>query len=142
MTAIDTNVLVYATNSDSKEHIKAKKLVTEVLEGKIDGVITYQNLTEFYAVVTNKKLFARPLTPKQAIEEIENLISGGIKILNTNRMTAEVWLKLLRQKPVAGQSVHELFLAATLMSNQVTTIITEDKEGFADISGLTVKGLI
>jgi toxin-antitoxin system PIN domain toxin len=142
MTALDTNVLVYAVNRDSREHKAANKLVTEAMEGKTEKVITYQNLTEFYAVVTNKKLFAKPLTPKQAIEEIENLISGGIKILNTNRMTGEVWLKLLRQKKVTGQNVHDLLLAATLMSNQVTTIITEDKEGFADISGLTVKGLI
>ncbi len=48
----------------------------------------------------------------------------------------EVFLKLIKQIKPVGQKVHDVFLAATLLSNGVKTLITENKEDFAGIKGL------
>jgi predicted nucleic acid-binding protein len=51
---IDTNILVYASNEDSLYHTGYKDLVTKAINGSILCAIAFQNLVEFYAVMTDK----------------------------------------------------------------------------------------
>jgi len=139
--ALDTNVLVNALNEDSLNYAKARKLVSQVLEGRVGGVIAYQNLTEFYAVVTNPKILAKPLIAGEAIGEMENLLGGNIKLIFPNRNTGKIWLSILKKKDAVGQEVHDKFLAATLLSNGVKKIVTGDKKDFEGIRGLETIGL-
>lgn len=67
----DTNLLVYATNEDSPFFTRAKELRDRALAGELTACITPQILAEYYSTVTSPKRVARPLTPKQAREQVE-----------------------------------------------------------------------
>jgi predicted nucleic acid-binding protein len=66
-TFIDTNVLVYAHDTDADDkHTRAKTLLTDLWESR-DGCLSTQVLQEFYAVVTRKFKPAMPRLKARAI---------------------------------------------------------------------------
>jgi predicted nucleic acid-binding protein len=68
-TFIDTNVLVYAYDSDAGDkHQTAKLLVTELWQNG-RGLISTQVLQEFYVTVTHK--LPKPLSRQQAREVVQ-----------------------------------------------------------------------
>lgn len=60
--ALDTNILVYATNPGQREtYLKANRFLNEqVLGGKIRAGIAYQTFYEFYAIVTDGRRVDAP----------------------------------------------------------------------------------
>jgi predicted nucleic acid-binding protein len=66
-TFVDTNVLVYAHDTDAGErHVKAKALLAELWDGR-SGSLSTQVLQEFYAVVTRKLKPAMPRAKARAV---------------------------------------------------------------------------
>ena len=138
---IDSNVLIYAADSRSEQYLRANKFLTEVANGIRLGVITYQNLTEYFATVTNKKKTSHVLTAERAVEEMEKLLHTDVKLVFPNAGTRRVFLEVLRSKKVTAQKVHDVFLAATFISNGVTKLVTENPKDFKGIKGLEVMDL-
>ena len=64
---IDTNILVYSLNSESIYHEKAKEFINNLSKKRILGVITWQNLSELYAVATDKKRFPDSWLPAKQL---------------------------------------------------------------------------
>ena len=134
---LDTNVLVYAINEDSQFYAKARKLLN-----RDGGMIAWQNLTEFYAIVTDKRRINKCLMPSRAILEIKNLLENSqARVVLPNLVTGKLWLELLSQAKVKAQKVHDLFLAATFLSNGVKTLVTENTGDFKGVEGVRVMGL-
>jgi predicted nucleic acid-binding protein len=141
--ALDTNIFVYALNNDEKYHELARELIKKISEGELAAVVTYQNMTELFAVITNRKVVLGVMSPVQAEVEVKNLLeNGGFRLVFPNRKTGKVWLKLINKLQPKGQRVHDYFLAATLLSNGINTLITENVDDFKGVVGLEVKSLV
>jgi predicted nucleic acid-binding protein len=139
---IDTNILVYFLNSESVYHEKAKTFIESLTSKRISGVITWQNLSEMYAVVTDGKRFPRPMTASQAVNVIESLLENeNIKLVLPVTDTKKTFLNSLLGIKPKGQKVHDVFLAATFLSNGVTTLITQNTKDFLGIKSLKVTAL-
>ena len=66
-TFIDTNILVYAHDTDAADkHTTARQLLAELWDGR-NGALSTQVLQEFYAVVTRKFKPPMPLARARAI---------------------------------------------------------------------------
>ena len=66
-TFVDTNVLVYAHDTDAGDrHATAQALLAELWDGR-SGSLSSQELQEFYAVVTRKFKPAMPRAKARAI---------------------------------------------------------------------------
>jgi predicted nucleic acid-binding protein len=75
-TFIDTNVLVYAYDSDAGDkHQTAKLLVTELWQNR-RGLISTQVLQEFYVTVTHK--LPKPLSKQQAREVVQTYAAWSV----------------------------------------------------------------
>jgi len=139
---IDTNILVYGLNESSIYYLVAKGIFGKLVEQGVRAVVTWQNLAEFYTVVTDAKRFPNALSPLQAERWIkDNLEREAFQLEFPSLATGEIFLKLIKQTKPVRQKVHDVFLAATLLSNGVKTLITENKEDFAGIAGLKVVDL-
>ena len=139
---IDTNILVYAISKGVEKHGLAKDLVNSILEGKYNAVICVQNLNEFIATVTDSRRMTAPLNVLVSINEIDKFMHGGIKIFYPKLKTWDIYKKILKNKPkTKGQIIYDYFLAATLMSNGVNTLITENVKDFEGIKGFRAVGL-
>ena len=135
---IDTNVLIYALNEESSFHDQARKLLASVAENTYFGIVCWQNLTEFYAIVTDKRRFPRPLLPSEAMVEIKKLFEMGIEVIGANQRARAIWSGILKVVMPKGQQVHDTFLAATFLSHGVDILVTENKADFEAIKNLKV----
>lgn len=64
---LDTMILCYAHDRLSPYHAKASLIVKASISGLIEACVSYQNLLEFYSVMTGKRV-KNPLTPREAAE--------------------------------------------------------------------------
>ncbi|RLE90369.1 MAG: hypothetical protein DRJ46_04050 [Thermoprotei archaeon] len=72
---IDTMIICYAYDPLSPMHRKAKAVMAAVLLGYVHGHVSYQNLAEFYSIMTGKRV-KNPLTPREALRIVEALIKS------------------------------------------------------------------
>lgn len=142
--AFDTNVLVYAINDESEFFDAANLWLKKVEKREVRAVITPQNLAEFCAVVTSKRAYGKKfITPRQASWEIEKILTSRIfEVVYSYDGTMENFLTLIKLIGPKAQKVHDVFLAATLLSNGVDTLLTADSQDFAKMPELKTIELV
>jgi toxin-antitoxin system PIN domain toxin len=80
---IDTNLLLYAANSDAAEHRPAREFLSGIGSGRDPWYLTDGILYEFMRVATHAKVFPRPLDWHEAFGFIEPICkAGNVYILN------------------------------------------------------------
>lgn len=130
----DSNVLVYAY--DVSERAK-REVARGLLNGVWDqggGVVTLQNLSEFFVAVTGK--VEKPIPVSNA----RTIISD---ILRSSR-----WLVIDRQARTMMRAIElvestrapywDALIAACMIEHQVSVIVTENERDFRRIPGITV----
>ncbi|HIH42695.1 TPA: PIN domain-containing protein [Candidatus Woesearchaeota archaeon] len=125
MTAIDTNILIYAISNEypHKKEI-AQKLIKEIFEGRKTGVVTNQILAEFARVALYK--LEKPLSKEQVQAIIGSILtSANWSVFNYNGKT------VLHTVQSASESFWDSLIAETLKENKVENIITENTKDFA-----------
>jgi len=132
---IDTNILVYAFDSDSgRKHAVAKELVGRSWRGKVRYVVSTQNLAEFSVVVREK--VAHPV-PSEDVRQLLSLImrSRDWQVVGYSAKT------LIRAHEIRDEyrfHFWDALLAATMEENTVRTIITEDAH-FRNVPWISVQ---
>lgn len=138
---IDSNVLVYAHNVDASLHKKAVNLVREVLEGKVEGVLAQQNLIEFYSIITDRKRVAKPLSPVKANELVKKYFDSPLKIIFPNHTSLKETLILCNGKNIRNGEIFDIYLVATMLTNDIKTIVTSNTKDFRSFPKLKVLDL-
>jgi len=70
MLSIDANLLLYAYNEDSPRHEPALAFLTGLVERE-DVAISELVLTEFYTLLRNPAVLAKPLRPGEAVRVVQ-----------------------------------------------------------------------
>lgn len=107
---VDTNILVYAEDRDSKtKHEVARDLVVKLWDER-SGVLSVQVLQEFYVNVTRK--LKRPLSSARALEIVEEYLTWTVientgKLLTTavvlqQKMQLSFWDAMVVQAAIDG----------------------------------------
>ena len=136
---VDTNVLVYRADTDSKFHSASIDLIQRGHAGEISLCLAPQNLTEFFAILTSPRRVANPLTPIEAWREIEKYHrSMTIRKIHQNKRLIPTLSSLISKYPVKGQEIFDLQLVATMLINDVTRIYTFNDKHFAKYSEIKV----
>ena len=129
--AVDTNILVYLFDKGSPFHSQTKEFFTFVEKYGVEIIIAQQSLVELVQVLT--KWYKLPL--KRAVEQILSLIDREFTLIQPLPQTYSDYLGLctLGFRP---KNHFDLYLAATLMDNQVYTIVTNNPKDFSAIEKL------
>lgn len=138
---LDTNVLVYAHNQDALFHLPALRLISSILKGDIKGVLAQQNLWEFYAVITDKRRVMKHLSVNEASDLVESYLKSSFDIVLPTKETTKIALALGKQGKVKGGQIFDAFLVATMLSNNLKTIITLNSKDFTPFSQIQVINL-
>jgi len=97
-------------------------------QGKISACISPQNMAEFFTFMTRKggRGLEQPLDPEEAADEVRKYLdSEHIMMIFPTPATWPLLLdSLLKERPTAGLAIHDLHLAATMLSNGVKKIYT------------------
>ena len=137
----DSNILVYAHNEDSLFHSQSINLITEVIKGGISGVLTSQNLLEFYSIITDKRRLSNPITPKVASELIKQYLASPFEIIYPNLNTNKIMLELLKKNNPKDGQIFNCYLIATMLSNNIGQLITANIADFEKIDSISALDL-
>ena len=136
---VDTNVLVYAADQTSPFHEPSRQLRDQGMTGAVALALSPQVLLEFFAVITNPKRVLQPRSPKEAREEIEKYLQARqIRKIYPGPDILDRILALLQTYEVRRQEVFDVYLAATMLTNNVTRIYTYNREHFEKFTELAV----
>ena len=139
MRLVDTNILVYRADQDSIFHLPSVNLINCRLKGEVSLCLAPQNLTEFYAVMTNPKRVTNPIAPVDARVEIERYLqSQNIRKIYQNADLIPTLLKLIDKYPPTRQQIFDLQLIATMLVNNITRIYTFNAKHFQPYQEIAV----
>lgn len=142
MFALDTNILVYAHNSASPYHEKAKMFV-ENLVAEEDGFenskfcIPLQVCAEFINVCTRQTI-EKPLSIADAVKEIRRYSEYlKIPILYPLSTQLDTFLDLL-ESTTTRKKIFDVYLAATLKDHQIKGLYTVNVDDFKEYDFLQI----
>ncbi|MBI5745989.1 MAG: PIN domain-containing protein [Nitrospirae bacterium] len=139
MILVDTNILVYAHNSDSELNEVARRLMLDAVDGRFDACITPQNLLEFFSVITNPKRVERPLDSKIAQQIMLNYWHSQKihKIYPSNSIFIRL-AQLVKEMKITKTEIFDCHLYVTMEENNVFEIYTKDIHHFTRFPDLKV----
>jgi predicted nucleic acid-binding protein len=132
MWLLDTNILIAFFDASSSHHELAKALFSSLESGTFNGAIAAQNILELSSVLIG----GYKATRASVAFHIQSLVSiKNISVIYPNTATIILYITLLKQEK--GIHTTDLFLAATMLSHNISSIITNDRD-FEKISTITI----
>jgi toxin-antitoxin system PIN domain toxin len=129
MTAIDTNILVYAHREDSDWHARAAATVADRAESGQEWAIPWPCLHEFLAIVTHPRIFRTPTPLELAVGQIDAwLESPTLVLLSENEHYVDSFREIVLSSRVTGARVHDARVAALCLSHGVGEIWSADRD--------------
>lgn len=129
MTAVDTNILVYAHRADATWHAPADAVVTALAEGGAPWAIPWPCLYEFYAVVTHPRIYSPPTPAPDALEQIRCwLESPSLILLHEGEGFWDTLEPVLDRSAVQGGAVHDARIAALCLRHGVRALLSADRD--------------
>ena len=129
MLSLDTNLLFYALNPDSKWHEVAEGFLVESLsEGEV--VISDLVLVELYNLLRNRVVMSKPLGPKAAVEMVGQFFEYSTVIrAESAPVMDEVWERA-GSRGFARRKIYDVRLGLTLRHHGVREFATANVKDF------------
>ncbi|RMF79284.1 MAG: PIN domain-containing protein [Chloroflexi bacterium] len=126
---VDTNILLRVTLKQINRHDEVDALVKRIIREDSELWISGQVIREFIVQVTHPRTLAQPLTIKQVVQEIE-VMKPLFQIADETVIVREKLLKLLQEYPTVGKQVHDANIVATMLANDIDTLLTLNTKDF------------
>ncbi|MBR8840074.1 MAG: type II toxin-antitoxin system VapC family toxin [Stigonema ocellatum SAG 48.90 = DSM 106950] len=110
---IDTNVLIFATNSVSPWHLVATESLQTMREADIELFVSPQVLREYLATATRLNVTGSELQLEKIWENV-NTFKTEFTVLEDNDLVLSALISLLRNFPTAGRQVYDANIVATM----------------------------
>ena len=141
MTAVDTNILVYAHREELPQHRAAYERLRALAEGDSLWGIPVFCLGEFVRIITHPKLFDPPYSADEACEALERLLEApGLRVLHPGPGFPTLFADAVRNANAIGNLVFDAQIVAVCRETGVSALITEDRD-FARFSGFKTRNL-
>jgi toxin-antitoxin system PIN domain toxin len=128
--AVDTNVLVYAADTDSQFHAPCRTWLERQRARPDAWYTTWAILYKFLRVTTHPRVMRRPWTASAAWEFVTALLSSpGLGILVPTQRHADVAEEVISELPhLAGNLFHDAHTAILMREHGVKQICTRDTD--------------
>lgn len=113
MKIVDANVLLYVANEDSRHHAAARAWLDDALSSNRAVGLPWAALTAFVRVSTLSRVFDEPLSPEQAMNQVDVWLSAPAAVIpEPTPRHVSVLRGLLMEVSTGGNLVHDAHLAA------------------------------
>ena len=135
MKLVDTNVLVYATNSSAQHHQASRAWLEATLSGTEGMGFAWLAMIGFVRIVTNPRVMPAPISVDQAMESLQDWLGQpSARVLSPTARHPFVLRDLLREVGTGGNLVNDAHLAALAIEHRAE-IVSYDTD-FARFPGV------
>ena len=118
MILIDANLLIYAYNPDSENHIRSKEWLEETLSGITPVKFAWQTILAFLRITTNIHVFREPFTSAEAARIVSDWFSQpAVNVVQPGERHWEILSQLLTEAQIQGPLVTDAHLAALALEH-------------------------
>lgn len=130
MFLVDTNVLVYAADTESAFHGRCLEGLEQWRNRSAAWFLTWPILYEFMRVTTHPRVLRKPWTLASAWKFVDALLaSPGLAVLTaTDRHAAVAASTIGEMSHLAGTVIHDLHTAILMREHGVRQIYTRDAD--------------
>lgn len=132
---VDTNVLVYATDTQSPFYVQAVNALDISLMNGADLVISSQVLREYLAVTTRLRVSNPDVSLEDILESVRTF-RQAFEVAEDNDKVLNNLLNLLGDISVAGKQIHDANIVATMQANNIRSLLTHNTADFKRFSHL------
>ncbi|MBI2902162.1 MAG: PIN domain-containing protein [Candidatus Methylomirabilis oxyfera] len=127
--SVDVNVLLYASDTSSPKHAEAIRFLKQRASDPDLFCIAWSTLIAYLRIATHPRIFARPLSPDDALGNVESLLSlPHVRMLSEGEGFLESYRGVTAHFPVRGNLVPDAHLAALLRQHGVGKLYTVDRD--------------
>ena len=138
---VDTNVLVYAAAPAAPLHAAAVKRLVVLRNAGDELWISRQVLREYAATQTRPQAFGAPV-PAVAVAATLVVFQTAFHIAEDGPQVTAHLVKLLTAVSVGGKQVHDANIVATMLTHNISRLLTHNTADFARFASfITVESL-
>jgi toxin-antitoxin system PIN domain toxin len=127
--SVDVNVLLYASDTSSPRQAAALRFVQQRATDPDLFCVAWPTLMAYVRISTHPRIFAHPLTPAEALRNIESLLGlPRVRVLAEREGFLETYRAVTGRFPVRGNLVPDAHLAALLRQHGVPRLYTIDRD--------------
>jgi toxin-antitoxin system PIN domain toxin len=127
--AVDVNVLLYASDAASPVHGAANRFLERAAAGSDLVCLGWPTVMSYLRMATHRGIFAAPLSPSEALGNIEALAAlPHVRLLSEEPGFLSVYRDVTGAFPVRGNLVPDAHLAALLKQHGVRTLFSRDAD--------------
>jgi predicted nucleic acid-binding protein len=132
---LDTNILIYYTNSQLPQHSLAVQAVDTAYQSGIELLVSPQVLREYLAANT-KFIRNNPQLTYEKIRANFQTFLNQFRVLDDNRQVLNTLNNLLKTVTVAGRNIYDANLVATMQNYSIQHLLTNNPTDFAAFSSI------
>jgi toxin-antitoxin system PIN domain toxin len=127
--SLDVNVLLYASDAASPVHAAARRFLDQAAAGGDLLCLCWPTVMSYLRMSTHPRIFAAPLTPAEALGNVEALTGlPHVRLLAEEPGFLDVYREVTGAFPVRGNLVPDAHLAALLKQHGVRRLFTRDAD--------------
>ncbi len=127
--SVDVNVLLYASDQTGPKYDEAIQFLLNRASDPELFCVCWTTLMSYIRISTHPSIFSHPLSPEEALENIESLLKlPRARVLSEDDGFLAIYRKVSGNFPVRGNLVPDAHIAALLLQNGVRRIYTADSD--------------
>lgn len=128
MILIDANILLYAYDSSSQHHLKARRWLENILSEPQPVRLAWVTILAFLRISTNRKIFENPFSISEATSIVKKWLEHPVlDLLHPTERHWPILSKLLKEGQAYGPLVMDAHLAALAIEHGAK-LYTTDKD--------------
>lgn len=126
---IDVNILLYASDTGSRFHQKARTFLGQCAAGREVLCLAWPTVMSYLRMATHPAIFGRPLAHEEAARNIE-AITGlpHCRVIGEDESFWDTYREITAEVPTRGNLVPDAQLASIFLGHDVRTIFTHDRD--------------
>ena len=127
--SLDVNVLLYASDRSSERHTAARKFLESCATRPDVLCLTWPTVMAYLRIVTHTSIFAAPLTPDEARNNVSALFAlPRARVVTEQDGFLDSYAHVTAKMPVRGNLVPDAHIATILFQNGVRTLYSNDRD--------------
>lgn len=127
--SLDVNVLLYASDRSSERHDAARAFLESCAARPDILCLTWPTLMAYLRIATHPSIFAAPLTPDEALDNVNALLAlPHARVVSEREGFVDAYMHVTAQTVVRGNLVPDAHVAAILFQNGVRLLYSNDRD--------------